>query len=100
MTTLCFHLEMTDDNEFVWWIDSPDAPGFYATASTIGECRERALEALASEGLDITEVREMLVDAEELTASERPSVALNVDDQETATARDERTVIRTLQLIA
>ncbi|MCU1504233.1 MAG: hypothetical protein JWM12_3587, partial [Ilumatobacteraceae bacterium] len=30
MITLVFHLEQADD-EFVWWIDTPDVPGLYAS---------------------------------------------------------------------
>lgn len=61
MTMLVFHLDATDDNEIVWWIDSPDVPGFYASAAELVECRKRALDALTVEGIDITDIVESLI---------------------------------------
>ena len=59
--TLMFHLERVDEGDCVWWIDSDDVPGFYATADQIVECRRRARDALADLGLDTSQIVERLV---------------------------------------
>ena len=56
MTGLVFHLEVAADGP-VWWVDSPDAPGFSAFAPTLEEARGLALEAL---GIDSGETVERL----------------------------------------
>ena len=48
-TTMTFHLEKADQ-EFLWWVDSADAPGFYAAAETLCEVRRLAVAALVEMG--------------------------------------------------
>ena len=100
MTILNFHLELTDDKEFVWWIDSPDVPGFYASAAEIRECRLRAMNALRVEGFDVTDVREVLVGDPDQSPPRR-SIEVTVDEPApVAFAGDDRVITRTPQLVA
>lgn len=42
------HFEWIDDAEVgTWWADSPDAPGFYGAAASLGELQREVPEALA-----------------------------------------------------
>ena len=37
--TLVFHQEPVESGQHVWWVDSPDVPGFYATRERLEEAR-------------------------------------------------------------
>ncbi len=54
--TLIFHLESAESGENVWWVDSPDLPGFYATREHLHEARlvseASAREILHDRGVD------------------------------------------------
>lgn len=96
MITLMFHLEPVDDDGVVWWIDSPQVPGFYATAGQLSECRSRAVEALGAEGYDTSQIVEQLVVCDVEPHDEFAS-SLTVPDQASVsiTNGDATTVVRT-----
>lgn len=99
--TLMFHLELVDDGDSVWWIDSDDVPGFYATAEQIVECRERAYAALADLGLDTSEVVEQLVASLALDTSPVAAPHAVFDDSPPrSTEGDQITVVRADLVIA
>jgi hypothetical protein len=68
MVTLWFHLEVAESrDDTYWWIDSPDAPNVHASAPTLLHCRNLALGALQSEGLDTTDIHSVLIDCGSLS---------------------------------
>ena len=70
MVTLRFHIDVGDTRDDVyWWADSPAAPCMYATAATLTHCRALALGALRGEGIDTSEIRDVLIDARSGIAS-------------------------------
>ena len=98
MITLTFHLEPVAGDGVVWWIDSPEVPGFYASASQIDECRSRALEALNDEGYDTSDVVEALeatMSDEDINHDVGPAVCLATDSRGGLTDGDPATVVRT-----
>ena len=98
MITLTFHLEHVADDGVVWWIDSPDVPGFYATAEHIEECRSRALEALEDDGYDtsqVIEVLEVTTTDDVIVHESRPALSLRDDSPVGLTGGDPATVVRT-----
>lgn len=98
---LMFHLEAVEDRTCVWWIDSPDVPGFYATAEQIVECRRRALEALEDLEVDTSQIVERLVAPAELepTPSRTPAAAFD-DSPRDVTEGDRITIVRTRLAVA
>lgn len=38
---------------FVWRVDSPDIPDLHASARTLVDCQQRALDELAAQGRDV-----------------------------------------------
>ncbi len=68
VVTLRSHVEVDGDHDGSYWgIDSPDSSSMYATASTLVHCRRLALGALRGEGIDTSDVRDVLIDARQLT---------------------------------
>ncbi len=53
MVVLRFHLDVTDHAAAFWWIDSPQVPALYASASSLIEARQRAMDNLDAAGVDV-----------------------------------------------
>jgi hypothetical protein len=51
---------------FVWRVDSPDIPDLHASARTLVDCQQRALDELAAQGFDVGRVRRTVVGMPEL----------------------------------
>ena len=46
---------------FVWRVDSPDIPDLHASARTLVDCQQRALDELADQGFDVDHVYRTVV---------------------------------------
>ena len=53
MVVLRFHLDITDRAAAFWWIDSPQVPTFYASASSLREVRQLAMDKLDAAGMEV-----------------------------------------------
>ena len=61
MVLLRFHLDVTDHSDAFWWIDSPQVPSLYASASSITDARRRAMDELDAAGVDVDRMRYVMV---------------------------------------
>ena len=57
---LVFHVEIVEDGEVSWWIDTPDLPDLFAVGASVAEARQLALDAIAAEFPDVTSTSERL----------------------------------------
>lgn len=73
LVTLVLHLEQPASGNAVWWSESPDLPGFYATRESLAEVlrasEAAAMHILREQGVDTSEVRFRLMLAQEAGAS-------------------------------
>ncbi len=51
---------------FVWRVDSPDNPNLHASARTLVNCQQRALDELVAQGFDVGHIRRTVVGMPEL----------------------------------
>ena len=51
---------------FVWRVDSPGISDLHASARTLVDCQQRALDELAAQGFDVGRVRRTVVGMPEL----------------------------------
>lgn len=51
MVVLRFHLDVSDRSPAFWWIDSPQVPTLYASATSLVDARRRALDKLDAAGV-------------------------------------------------
>ena len=58
-----FHLDVTESTTAFWWIDSPQVPTLYASASSLVEARRRAMEKLECAGVDVDDMHYEMVDS-------------------------------------
>jgi hypothetical protein len=82
--TLIFHLEPTKSGTPVWWTESPDLPGFYATREHLAEVllvSEIAVtDALRDQDLDTSELQFRYVLADEFDTSSGVDARIEPDE--------------------
>jgi predicted RNase H-like HicB family nuclease len=73
LVTLVLHLEQPAPGSAVWWAESPELPGSFATREHLAEAlqasEDAAMDILRDQGIDTGEVRFRLVLAQETGAS-------------------------------
>lgn len=84
LVTLMLHLEPTESAEAVWWTESPDLPGFYATREHLAEVllvSEIAVtDALRDQGTDTSGLQFRHVFVEETHTSSGVDARIEPDE--------------------
>ena len=81
MVVLQFHLEGTDGIDAAWWVDSPDLPSLFVTASRLAACQRLALDHLDDMDIDSTQVSCVLAGAGRVGPPARRNQQLGVSEE-------------------